>query len=250
MSEIYRAPDATQLATIWGLRNAEREWQSTVSVGDTAPIITRHGLQLAQLGLAPRWSNASGGTTLSGVPIVDASSNSAARNAFERERWCVIPALAFYLARSRALGAGSELWKFSRKDLEGFGIAGLYDRGRTPSDGREVSHFALLTVDCRAHPLLAEFGRVRDARSGVVSSQAPLLLERAKYEEWLRASTAEALRFAEHALTDELTAEPPVRVTLPRSGPDRVPASSGTLVNALSRPWAAAEGLPLISLNS
>ena len=246
MSPIYRAPDAIKLASMWGLRTAEREWHSTVERGDSAPIITRHGLQLAQLGLTPRWAVAPlDEAGLARVSIVDASNTSAARNAFERGRWCVIPALAFYLTRSRQGAGGSDLWKFSRKDLQGLSIAGLYDRWRVPSDGREVCRFAMLTVDACDHPLLKEFGRVR-ARSGIVSSQAPLLLDRARHEQWLNASTADALQLARDGLNDELIAEPPASPSLPRS--DSIAATRGSLVSALSSPSAAANVLPLISL--
>ena len=249
MSEIYRAPDAIQLASAWGLRIAEREWQSAVKVGDTAPIITRHGLRLAQLGLSPsRAANELVPAGIASVPIIDASSKAAARGPFERQRWCVIPALAFFLTRSRQVAGGSEIWKFSRNDLQGFGIAGLYDRRRTPLDGREVSWFAMLTVDSGSHPLLAEFGRIRDPRSGVVSSQAPLLLDRTQYEQWLGASIAEAMQIAEQGLKDQLTAEAPARQALPRSNLDGVASVRGSLVSAFSPTSAGADALPLIAV--
>lgn len=244
LSSVYRAPDAIKLASMWGLRTAEREWPSAIGPGDSAPIITRHGVQLAQLGLTPRWgAEPQDDEGLARVAMVDASETPAARSPFERRRWCVIPALAFYLGRSRQVAGGSDLWKFSRKDLQGLSIAGLYDRWRAPSHGREVCRFAILTVDSCEHPLLAEFGRVR-ARIGIVSSQAPLLIDRAQHQQWLNASTADAMQLAGNGANDELIVEPPPSRSLPRSDGMR-----GSLVSALEpRQPAGADAMTAISL--
>lgn len=225
MPELYRLPDVRQLASIWRLRMADRHWPTAIRPGDSAPIITRHGVRMARLGLPSRWAMNERGAA-SSVPIVEAASRSYTREPFAKQRWCAIPALAVFLPSYADPARPPQWWTVAAEDDSGFVIAGLYDRYRSAEDGREVLTFGMLSRDVGGHPVLSRFGRTRAAGG----FQAPILLERARAEAWIAASSDGALALAADALGPALKAAPPVPLRLPR---DDLGASEGRVSGAI-----------------
>ena len=79
-------------------------------------------------------------------------------------------------------------WRIGQAGEVPMGIAGIYDELAHP-DGREMSSFAMLTVNADAHPLMRRFHRPGEERRIVV------ILDPADYAAWLSCPVAEARRF-------------------------------------------------------
>ena len=166
MCSNFLAPTAPELERDWGLA-VDDEWPTDVVGGDYAPIIRRFGLGaaaqrqvvLARFGLIP----ASAKTARAPGSSVNARSETAAtrsnfKHAFAQRQWCIVPAQCLYVPHFSEGSKRAERWRIRRVDRSPLSVAGLWDRWVDES-GREVISFAMLTINCDLHPLLARGSR-------------------------------------------------------------------------------------------
>ncbi|HEX2543223.1 MAG TPA: SOS response-associated peptidase family protein [Caldimonas sp.] len=215
MSSNYLAPTASELERDWGLLLAG-EWHTDIVAGESAPIIRRFGLGaaaqretlLARFGLLP----ASAKTEKAPGSTVNARSETAAtrssfKAAFAAKQWCIIPAQSLYVPYYGDDPKHPERWRIRRVDRSPLSIAGLWDRW-IGEGGREVISFAMLTINCDLHPLLARFHRPTNDKGEAAEKRTPVLLAEEDFDEWLDASPSRAPIYFGTFGKDDLDAEP------------------------------------------
>ena len=215
MSSNYLAPTPSELERDWGIVLND-EWSTDIAGGDPAPIIRRFGLGaaaqreavLARFGLIP----ATAKTARSPGTNVNARSETAAtrtafKNAFAQRQWCIIPAQCLYVPHYGEGAKRSERWRIRRIDRSPLSIAGLWDRW-VDDDGHEVISFAMLTINCDLHPLLARFDRPLNDKGEPAEKRTPVLLAEEDFDEWLDASPGRAPMYFGTFGKDDLEADP------------------------------------------
>jgi putative SOS response-associated peptidase YedK len=96
-------------------------------------------------------------------------------------------------------------WGIERGDGTALGIAGLWERWKSPA-GEEVLSFAMLTINCDEHPLLKRFHKHFDEKGEPNERRTPALLREDHYDRWLNGSAAEAPSFFSTFGSDDLHA--------------------------------------------
>jgi putative SOS response-associated peptidase YedK len=215
MSSNYLAPTPSELEREWGLLLAG-EWQTDVVAGEYAPIIRRFGLGeaaqrevvLARFGLLP----ASAKSEKAPATTVNARSETAAtrssfKGAFAARQWCIIPAQSLYVPHYSDDPKHPERWRIRRADRSPLSIAGLWDRW-VSDEGHEVISFAMLTINCDLHPLLARFHRPTNDKGETAEKRTPVLLAEEDFDDWLDTSPSRAPIYFGTFGKDDLDAEP------------------------------------------
>ena len=215
MSSNYLAPTASELEREWGPPLAE-DWNTDVGAGEFAPIIRRFGLGaaaqreavLARFGLLPSTAK----SEKAPGPTVNARSETAAtrpsfRAAYAQRQWCIIPAQALYVPYYADGSKRPERWRIRRVDRSPLSIAGLWDRW-VDGAGREVISFAMLTINCDLHPLLARFHRPVNDKGEPAEKRTPVLLAHEDYDAWLDTSPSRAPIYFGTFGKDDLDADP------------------------------------------
>lgn len=141
----------------------------------------------ATFGLIPHWAK----DTRIARKTYNARSETVAekpsyRSAWRRSQFCIVPMDAFY-EPSWETGKAVR-WRVGLASGEPFGVAGIW--AWWPGAGaKPMLSFSLLTINADTHPLMRRFhGREDEKRMLVV-------LEPSKFDDWLRASPAEASDF-------------------------------------------------------
>ena len=119
------------------------------------------------------------------------------RDAWRHARHCIIPAVAIYEPDWRSGKAVPT--RISRVDGELMGIAGLWDRWKSP-EGEVVYSYTMLTVNADDHPLMKNYHRPEDEKRMVV------ILPKGLYAEWLSATAANSREFLKRFPADRLIA--------------------------------------------
>ncbi len=219
MSSNFLAPTSSELERDWGLM-IDDDWPNDIAPGDHAPIIRRFGVGaaaqkevvLARFGLLPAASKAE----RSPASTANARSETAAtrtsfKAAYAARQWCIIPAQCLYVpyfAEGANGGARrAERWRVRRTDRTPLSIAGLWDRW-TADDGRAILSFAMLTINCDLHPLLARFNRPVNDKGEPAEKRTPVLLAEEDFDAWLDSSPSGAPIFFGTFGKDDLDAEP------------------------------------------
>lgn len=132
-------------------------------------------------GLVPFWAK----DISIGYKMINSRSESvlqkpAFRDCFQQRR-CLIPADGFY--EWKKAGKQKQPFHFGMKDGSLFGLAGIWDRWKSPQ-GTWIESCSILTTT--ANPM------VRD-----VHDRMPVILHRNHYDTWLTAPAAEAARLGE-----------------------------------------------------
>ncbi|MEP7058397.1 MAG: SOS response-associated peptidase family protein [Caldimonas sp.] len=105
------------------------------------------------------------------------------RQAWRAGQRCIVPAECFFEAN---WDSGKAVrWRIGQPGDVPLGIAGIYASWRHP-DGREMSTFAMLTVNADEHPVMRRFQRPGDEKRMVV------ILHPDDYDAWLRCPVADA----------------------------------------------------------
>ena len=126
-----------------------------------------------------------------GRKTYNARSETVAKLASFKQAWrdgqrCIVPAECFFEPNWET---GSAVrWRIGQAGDVPMGIAGIYATWRHP-DGREMSTFAMLTVNADVHPLMRRFHRPGEEKRMVV------ILHPDDYAEWLSCAVAEAPKF-------------------------------------------------------
>lgn len=215
MSSHFLAPTAAELERDWGLV-VDDDWQTDIGPGRYAPVVRRFGLGaaaqreavLARFGMAP----ASAKSLRSPASTVNARSETAAtrssfKGAWAARQWCIVPAACLYLHKHGTDGSPPERWRLRRNDRSPLNVAGLWDRW-VGEDGRSVTSFAILTLNCELHPLLAGFGPSHNDKGETVEKRTPVLLAEEDFDDWLDASPGRAPIYFGTFGKDDLDAEP------------------------------------------
>ena len=79
-------------------------------------------------------------------------------------------------------------WRIERQDRAPFGVAAIYDYWKSPTDDW-ITSFSLLTVNADDHPVMGRFHPPGDEKRSIVA------IDPAFYDDWLKATTDEALSF-------------------------------------------------------
>jgi len=148
------------------------------------------------------------------------------RDAWRAGQRCIVPAECFF-EPSWSTGKAVR-WRVGQAGDVPIGIAGIYASWRHP-DGREVSTFAMLTVNADEHPLMQRFHRPGEEKRMVV------ILAPENYADWLSCSPSEAPRFFKlwkgplEAVAEPLPARAPAAssVRARRARPPPSPADGG-----------------------
>jgi len=215
MSSNFLAPTSSELERDWGIVLGD-DWATDVVGGDYAPIIRRFGLGaaaqreavLARFGLIPSTAKTarSPGSTVN-ARSETAATRSAFKNAFAQRQWCIIPAQCLYVPFYADGSKRAERWRVRRVDRSPLSIAGLWDRW-VDEDDREVISFAMLTINCDLHPLLARFDRRVTDKGEPAEKRTPVLLAEEDFDEWLDASPGRAPIYFGTFGKDDLEADP------------------------------------------
>jgi putative SOS response-associated peptidase YedK len=215
MATNFLAPTAAELEREWG-QTLSDEWSTDVAAGDFAPIIRRFGVGeaaqrevvLARFGL--QQASAKGvrapGSTVN-ARTETAATRSAFKGAWAGRQWCIVPAQCFYVPYYADDTKKSERWRIRRTDRSPLSIAGLWDRW-VDDNGREVISFAMLTINCDLHPLLARFDRRLNDKGEPAEKRTPVLLAEEDFDEWLDASPGRAPIYFGTFGKDDLDADP------------------------------------------
>jgi putative SOS response-associated peptidase YedK len=144
---------------------------------DPVPIVrvdprdNERELAMARWGLVPWWSK-----EIPKIPHINARAEMIDKNRLFREaflkRRALIPATGFYEWQKRA--DGKQPYRFTRKDLEPFAFAGLWEFCRL--GGEEILSVAIVVGD--PNPLAA-----------AVHDRMPVILEPKDYDRWLDKET-------------------------------------------------------------
>lgn len=105
------------------------------------------------------------------------------RQAWHAGRRCIVPAECFYEPNWES--GKAVRWRIGQAGDVPMGIAGIHAAWRHP-DGREMSTFAMLTVNADEHPLMRRFPRPGEEKRMVV------ILHPDDYAEWLSCAVADA----------------------------------------------------------
>ncbi|MDQ6638429.1 MAG: SOS response-associated peptidase [Pseudomonadota bacterium] len=215
MSSNFLAPTSSELEREWGLA-LDDDWPADVAGGDYAPIIRRFGLGaaaqrqavLARFGLIASTAKAmrSPGSTVN-ARSENAATRSAFKNAYAQRQWCIVPAQCLYVPYYAEGSKRAERWRIRRVDRSPLSIAGLWDRW-VDENGGEVISFAMLTINCDLHPLLARFDRRLTDKGEPTEKRTPVLLAEEDFDEWLDCSPGRAPIYFGTFGKDDLDAEP------------------------------------------
>lgn len=192
------------------------DWPADIVANNYAPIIRRFGVGaaaqkeavLARFGLLP----ASSKLEKSPASTVNARSETAAtrssfKAAYQQRQWCIIPAQCLYVPHYGEGSKRPERWRVRRADRTPLSIAGLWDRW-TSEDGRAITSFAMLTINCDLHPLLSRFHRPVNDKGEPAEKRTPVLLAEEDFDAWLDSSPNRAPIFFGTFGKDDLDAEP------------------------------------------
>jgi putative SOS response-associated peptidase YedK len=215
MSTNYLAPTAAELEREWGLTIAD-DWQTDIGPGEYAPIIRRYGIGaaaqrevvVARFGLLP----ASAKAARPAASTVNARTETAAvrtsfKGAWAGRQWCIVPAQCFYVPYYADGAKRSERWRIRRADRSPLSIAGLWDRW-VGEDGESIISFAILTLNCDLHPLLARFQRSTNDKGEPNEKRTPVLLAEEDFDAWLDTPPGRAPVYFGTFGKDDLEAEP------------------------------------------
>ena len=222
MSTNYLAPTAAELEREWGLTIAD-DWQTDIGPGDYAPIIRRYGIGaaaqreavVARFGLLAALAKAQ----RPAASTVNARTETAAvrtsyKGAWAGRQWCIVPAQCFYVPYYADGAKRSERWRIRRKDRSPLSIAGLWDRW-VGDDGDSIVSFAILTLNCDLHPLLARFQRATNDKGEPSEKRTPVLLAEEDFDAWLDTPPGRAPVYFGTFGKDDLEAEPAPASTRP-----------------------------------
>ena len=174
---------------------------------------------LARFGLIPataKTARAPGSTVNAKSETAD--TRSAFKSAYAQRQWCIVPAQCLYVPLYADDAKRSERWRIRRKDRTPLSVAGLWDRW-VGDDGREITSFAMLTINCNLHPLLSRFGRTSNDKGEATEKRTPVLLAEEDFDAWLDTTPGRAPIFCGTFGKDDLEAEPAPTISRRNTGP-------------------------------
>ena len=210
MCSHYEAPSPGQLALAFGVEPFEQArldlWPgyfgpfirgiaAVEDLDDPRPTLE---VLTGSYGLIPGWSK----DTKIARRTYNCRSETAAvkpsfRNAWKKGQHCIIPAAAIFEPDWRSGKAIAT--RITRSDSEPMGIAGLWERWKSPS-GEEIFSYSMLTVNADDHSFMRNYHRADDEKRMVV------ILPKGLYQDWLHASVNASADFLRQYPADRMTA--------------------------------------------
>ncbi len=92
-------------------------------------------------------------------------------------------------------------WRIETADRLPFAIAALWDRWVNPK-GEPVVSFTMLTINADSHPVMRQFHKPADEK------RTPVVISKEKYDSWLSAEPAGAVKLINLIDTPRLTSNP------------------------------------------
>ena len=124
------------------------------------------------------------------------------RNAWKKRQFCIVPMDRFYEPNYET---GKPIrWRIECQDQKPFGVAAIYDYWKNP-EGTWIASFSLLTVNADGHPVMGQFHPVNDEKRSIV------VIEPESYDDWLNATTDEAISFLAPIPATQFTSAPAPR---------------------------------------
>lgn len=111
---------------------------------------------------------------------------------------CIIPAAAIYEPDWRSGKAIAT--RITRSDGEPMGIAGLWERWKSPS-GENVFSYSMLTVNADDHSFMRNYHRAGDEKRMVV------ILPKGLYQDWLNAPAITSMEFMRQYPADRMAVD-------------------------------------------
>jgi putative SOS response-associated peptidase YedK len=212
MCSHYEAPSDDRLRDAFGLPFEPQPkldlWPGYVGPFIRRPVDTDPGDEAAPqlealagvFGLLPSWTKEPkklARSTYNARSETVATKNSF-RAAWKEAKHCIIPAEAIFEPDWRT---GKPIpTRISRKDGHLLGIAGLWEKWRSP-EGLIVFSYTMLTIDAGGHELMRQYHKGSEKRMLVILPQG-------LYNNWLDASPEQSAEFMRQYPADRLTAEP------------------------------------------
>jgi putative SOS response-associated peptidase YedK len=184
----YAPTSAGRLRNFFGVSPPRDDYVDDAYPGHVVPVVFGEAggrrAELAVFGLIPPWSR--DGKNFR--QCYNARSETVAekpsfRHAWKSRQWCVVPADAFYEPSYES--GKAQRWRIEDANGDPLAIAGIREYWRAPG-GTTVASFSMLTINADTHPVMKRFHAPGDEKRSVV------LLERARIDDWLHASDAEA----------------------------------------------------------
>jgi putative SOS response-associated peptidase YedK len=225
--ELHANPAAIALA--FGLAHApDLRPRYNIAPTQMIPVVRQNAAgerELVQVrwGLVPRWAR----DPSIGVRMINARAETVAdkpafRNALQRHR-CLVPADGFY--EWRVGPGGKQPMRIARADGQPFGMAGLYERWRSP-EGEVLDTCTILTT--HANALLS-----------AVHERMPVIVPPAEYERWLEPANTDVTDLFARCADIELRVHPvSTRVNAVRN-------DDATLIDEVVAPAQTAERAPV-----
>lgn len=199
MCSHYEASDPRQTALAFGVELYEQSkldlWpgyhgpfvRRTDQAENVEELLPTREVLTGSFGLIPGWSK----DAKIARRCYNARSETAAvkpsfRSAWKYGQHCIIPAAAIYEPDWRSGKAIAT--RITRSDGEPMGIAGLWERWKSPL-GEEVFSYSMLTVNANDHSFMRNYHRADDEKRMVV------ILPKGLYQDWLSASASESMEF-------------------------------------------------------
>ncbi len=206
----YRPTSRELLDDYFGASAPAKEFREEAYPGYQAPIIRlaqddgetikRKECIAATFGLIPIWSkdgkNYRHTYNARTETVFDKPSY---RNAWRKRQFCIVPMDRFYEPN---YASGKPMrWRIERQDQKPFGVAAIYDYWKGPK-GAWITSFSLLTVNADAHPIMGQFHPTNDEKRSIV------VIAPDAYDDWLLATTDEAISFFAPVPTEEFISAP------------------------------------------
>lgn len=153
--------------------------------------------QVGSFGLLPFWSkDRSLARRTYNARHETVSTKPSFRDAWRKDRFCIIPAAAIYEPDWRTGKAVST--RITRADDGVMSIAGLWDEWVSPAGERQLS-YSMLTVNADHHPFMRNYHRPQDEKRSVV------VLPNGAIRAWLNATADQASDFMQLYPADNLS---------------------------------------------
>ncbi|MCG8911004.1 SOS response-associated peptidase [Pseudomonas sp. DP-17] len=206
MCSRFESPTAAELAAAFGVDMGDYA-QQDIFPGYSAPFLRLASPEAAEegvsfeaemgvFGLLPPWAKdmklARNTFNARSETIAEKPSF---RSAWRRAQHCIIPARAIYEPDWRSGKAVAT--RICRADGELMGIAGLWERWKSPDAGT-VHSFTMITINADEHSLMRNFHRPGQEKRMVV------ILPKGAYKEWLRATMEVSLDFLREYPADRM----------------------------------------------
>lgn len=206
----YRPTSRELLDDYFGASAPDIEFREEAYPGYQAPIIRlaredeqaskRKECIAATFGLIPAWSkDGKNYRSTYNARTETVFEKPTYRNAWRKRQFCIVPMDRFYEPNYET---GKPIrWRIERQDQKPFGVAAIYDYWKNP-EGTWIASFSLLTVNADGHPVMGRFHPANDEKRSVV------VIESEFYDDWLGATTDEAVTYLAPVSADTFTTAP------------------------------------------